>query len=82
MGKLRKREESYWRLFRFGRDVLPGPSPPKAVLAQGGGCVVLLRQWWKEGQRRPVLDRGSHKSTMVHVPFLQEEFALMVGKGQ
>ena len=28
------------------------------------------------------LDRGPQQYTMVHVPFLWEEFALMVGKGQ
>ena len=34
----------------------------------------------KEGWR--ALDRGPHKSTMAHVPFLREEFVYMVGKGK
>ena len=42
--------------------------------------MVLLVQRWMEGQRRAALDRGPHKSTMAHVPFLREEFDLVVGK--
>ena len=35
-----------------------------------------------EGQKRVALERGPHKLTLVHAPFLQEEFALMVRKWQ
>ena len=34
-----------------------------------GGCIAAL-------------ERGAHKSTLAHVPFLWEEFSSMVGKGQ
>ena len=47
-----------------------------------GSLVVLAGRKWKEGERRRSLDRGKHQSTMYHVPFLREEFALMVENGQ
>ena len=34
-----------------------------------------------EGYHRDALEKGPHKSSMVHVPFLKEEFDSMVGKG-
>ena len=34
-----------------------------------GRAVVLLDKQYTEGQRREALDRESHKSMMVHVPF-------------
>ena len=44
--------------------------------------MVLARREWIEEERRKALDRGLHQFTMEHVPFLSEEFALMVRKGQ
>ena len=35
-----------------------------------------------EGKWIADLDRFPHKYTMANVPFLREEFALMVGKGK
>ena len=40
-----------------------------------GYPVVLLGKKWMEGQRRPALDRGTHKSTLAHIPFLREYFS-------
>ena len=42
----------------------------------------MLGQQWTEGKRREALGRGPHLSTMAHVTFFQEYFALMVEKGQ
>ena len=47
-----------------------------------GSPVVFSGQRWVEGQGRVALDRGPHQYTMVHVLFLWEVFASMVGKGQ
>ena len=44
--------------------------------------MFFTEQWRTEGQRRVYLYRGPHQSMMVHVPFLWENFASMVGKGR
>ena len=36
-----------------------------------GGSVVLLGKYWTEGQWKADLERGTHKSMMVRVPFLR-----------
>ena len=59
--------------------------PDRRLLRQychRGGPVVLSGKKWTEGQRRAALERGTHKLTLEHVPFLWEEFDLMVEKGQ
>ena len=44
--------------------------------------MVFSGQRWTEGQWIEALDRVPHKSTLAHVPFLQEEFDLIVVKEQ
>ena len=47
-----------------------------------GVLVVLMTGEWLEGERLAALKRGPHKSTTKHAPFIREEFASMVEKGQ
>ena len=47
-----------------------------------GAPVVLMTGEWSEGERLAALKRGPHKSATEHAPFLREEFASMVEKGQ
>ena len=44
--------------------------------------VVLTIGEWTEGERLADLKREPHKSATKLAPFLREEFALMVEKGQ
>ena len=44
--------------------------------------VVLAGKQWIEYQRVVTLQRGPHKSTLEHTPFLRREFASMVARGQ
>ena len=66
-------------------DLVGVDHPYRIILRQyrhRGGSVVFLGQWWTGGGWRAALDRGPQKSTMAHIPFLREDFALMVGKGR
>ena len=47
-----------------------------------GAPVVLMTGDWTEGERLADLKRGHHKSATKHAPFLREEFASTVEKGQ
>ena len=47
-----------------------------------GAPVVLMAGEWSEGERLAALKRGPHKYSTEHAPFLCEDFALMVEKGQ
>ena len=47
-----------------------------------GAPVVLMTGSWTEGERQVALNRGPHRSSTEHTPFLREEFASMVEKGQ
>ena len=49
---------------------------------QRGAPVVMMTREWSEGERLAALKRGPHNSATKHTPFLREEFALMVEKGQ
>ena len=44
--------------------------------------VMLMTGGWSEGERMAALKRVLHKSATKHAPFLREEFASMVEKGQ
>ena len=44
--------------------------------------VVMMTEEWTEGERLAALARGPHKSDIEHAPFLREEFASMLDKGQ
>ena len=44
--------------------------------------VDLSGRWWTEVQQIAALYRVPHQYKMVHVPFLRDKFALMVGKGK
>ena len=44
--------------------------------------VVLAGKEWTEDQRLVVLQRGPHKSALEQTPFLCQDFASMVAKGQ
>ena len=51
--------------------------PARRLLCQyqhWGYLLVLSVREWTEEERRRVLDRRPHQSTMAHVPFLTEEF--------
>ena len=43
---------------------------------------MLMAEEWSEGELLAALKRGPHKSATEHAPFLCEEFASMVEKGQ
>ena len=47
-----------------------------------GDPVVFSERRWVEVQKRASPDRVPHQSMMARAPFLREEFALIVGKGQ
>ena len=44
--------------------------------------MVLSGGQWAEGQRREALEMGTQKLILEHIPFLREDFALMVEKGR
>ena len=47
-----------------------------------GALVVLMTGSWTEGERQAALKREPHRSAKEYTPFLREEFASMVEKGQ
>ena len=47
-----------------------------------GAPVVLMTGGWTEEELLAALKQGPHKSATEHAPFLREEFASMVEKGQ
>ena len=47
-----------------------------------GAPVMMMTGEWTEGERLAALKRGPHNSSTEHAPFLREEFASMVEKGQ
>ena len=44
--------------------------------------VVLMMGKWTEGEHQAALKRGPNRSAIEHAPFICEEFASMVEKGQ
>ena len=59
--------------------------PARRLLRQykhHGALVVLMKGSWTEGERQAALKIGPHRSATEHTPFLREEFASMVEKGQ
>ena len=66
-------------------DLLQVQHPARRLLRQykhRGAPVVLADAEWPEVRRQEALQRGAHTSTLEHIPFLKEEFASMVAKGQ
>ena len=59
--------------------------PARRLLRQckhHGTPIVLMTGSWEEGERQAALKRGPHRPAKEHAPFLREEFASMVEKGQ
>ena len=59
--------------------------PARRLLRQykhRGAPVVLMTGSWTKGELQAALKRGLHRSTTEHTPFLREEFASIVEKGQ
>ena len=44
--------------------------------------MLLTGNRFTDPDQQKALERGTHKSTMAHIPFLREEFSSTVGKRQ
>ena len=59
--------------------------PARRLLQQykhRGAPVVLMSVEWSDEERLVALQKGPHQSATEHSPFIREEFASMVEKGQ